>query len=90
MARSALASYVAGVLLLTVVVLQTYVLARFRSSNWLLQAGDTGLHVQFRSYLNHRFAAVDPTVVFIPYRLIGPSAWHARLERFRIAIPRAA
>jgi hypothetical protein len=66
----AVAYYVSGVSAVTVALLQTLVLARFRSSNWLLQAGDTGLHVQFRSYLNHRFRADDPTVVFIPYQLI--------------------
>ena len=77
------AYYVAGVALLSVVTLQTFVLARFRSSNWLLQAGDTGLHVQFRSYLNHRFPADDRTVVFIPYQLIRS----ARLARETRTIP---
>jgi len=66
----AVAYYIAGVLLLTVVILQTYVLARFRSSNWLVQEDDAGLYVQFRSYLNYRFPADDATVAFIPYQLI--------------------
>jgi hypothetical protein len=78
-----LASYVAGVLVLSLMILQTFVLARFRSSNWLVQANETGLHVRFRSYLNHRFAADDPTVVFIPYRAIRS----ARLVRGTRTIP---
>jgi hypothetical protein len=65
-----LAYYLAAVFLLGVVILQTLVLARFRSSNWLVQAGDSGLYVQIRSYLNHRFPADDPTVVLIPYPMI--------------------
>jgi len=65
-----LAYYLAAVLLLGVVILQTMVFARFRSSNWLVQAGDSGLYVQLRSYLNHRFPADDPTVVLIPYPMI--------------------
>ena len=77
------AYYVAGVALVSVVTLQTFVLARFRSSNWLLQAGDAGLHVQFRSYLNHRFPADHRTVVFIPYQLIRS----ARLARETRTIP---
>ena len=78
-----LAYYVAGVLLLSVVILQTFVLARFRSSNWIVQADEAGLHVQVRSYLNHRFSADDPTVVFIPYQAIRS----ARLARGTRTIP---
>ncbi len=79
------AYYLAGVLLLGVVILQTLVLARFRSSNWLVQAGHEGLYVQLRSYLNHRFPAGDPTVAFIPYQMIRS----ARLARGTRTIPDA-
>ena len=65
--HSVLAYYLAGVLFLGVVVLQTFVLARFRPSNWLVRSNDEGLFVQFRSYLNYRFPIKDLTVVFIPY-----------------------
>ena len=78
-----LAYYLAAILLLGVVILQTLVLARFRSSNWLVQAGDSGLYVQLRSYLNHRFPADDPTVVLIPYSMIRS----ARLARGTRTIP---
>ena len=77
--RSVVPYYLAGVLLLGLVILQTFVLARFRPSNWLVQVNDEGLFVQFRSYLNYRFPSDDLTVVFIPYQeilsarpLLGP------------------
>jgi hypothetical protein len=79
----ALAFYLAGVLLLGVVILHAFVLARFRSSNWLVQADDTGLYVQFRSYLNYRFPGETPTVAFIPYEMIRS----ARLARGTRTIP---
>jgi hypothetical protein len=66
----ALAYYLAGIILLGLVILHNFVRARFRSSNWLVQAGDDGLFVQFRSYLNYRFPKDAATVVFIPYREI--------------------
>jgi hypothetical protein len=82
-ARSGLAYYIAGVLLLGLVVLRRLILARFRPSNWLVRMSDEGLLVQFRSYLNYHFAATDPTVVFIPYREIDS----VRLVRQRRDIP---
>ena len=78
-----MAYYLAAVLLLGVVILQTLVLARFRSSNWLVQAGDRGLYVQLRSYLNHRFPSDDPSVVLIPFPVIRS----ARLARGTRTIP---
>ena len=41
------------------------------------------MHVQVRSYLNHRFSGDDPTVVFIPYQAIRS----ARLARGTRTIP---
>jgi hypothetical protein len=61
--RNVLAYYVGAVLLLGLLILRRFVVARFRSSNWLVRMGDEGVFVQFRSYLNHRFPADDPTVV---------------------------
>jgi hypothetical protein len=79
----ALAYYVAGVLVLGIVILHAFVLARFRSSNWLVKADDRGLYVQFRSYLNYRFSGEHPTVVFIPYEMIRS----ARLAQGTRTIP---
>ncbi len=67
---SGLAYYVAGVLLLSVLVMHKLILARFRPSNWLLRMNGEGLFLQFRSYLNCHFPATDYTVVFIPYHEI--------------------
>jgi len=68
--QSGLAYYVAGVLLLGLVVMSKFVLARFRPSNWLVRLNDQGMFLQIRSYLNHHFPAHDLTVVFIPYHEI--------------------
>jgi hypothetical protein len=67
---SGLAYYLAGALLLALVVCRRFVLARFRPSNWLVRMTGEGLFIQLRSHLNHRLAADDHTVVFIPYREI--------------------
>lgn len=68
--RSGLAYYLAGVLLLGLVLMHKFILARFRPSNWLVRMSDEGLFVQFRSYLNYHFPEEDLTVVFIPYHEI--------------------
>jgi hypothetical protein len=68
--QAGLAYYVAGVLLLGLVVMSKFVLARFQPSNWLVRLNDQGMFLQFRSYLNHHFPAHDLTVVFIPYHEI--------------------
>jgi hypothetical protein len=65
--QSGLAYYVAGVLVLSLIVMGKFVLARFQPSNWLVKLNDQGMFLQFRSYLNHHFPAHDLTVVFIPY-----------------------
>jgi hypothetical protein len=71
------------VLLLGLIVMHKFVLARFRPSNWLVRMSDAGLFLQFRSYLNHHFPEEDLTVVFIPYREIRS----ARLVRESRDIP---
>jgi hypothetical protein len=81
--RSGLAYYVAAVLLVGLLVLRRFVLARFRPSNWLVRMGDEGLFVQLRSYLNYRFSGDDLTVVLIHYRDVRS----ARLVRERRDIP---
>jgi hypothetical protein len=47
-----------------------FLVARFRPSNWLVRATESGVYVKFRSYLNYHFSADDLTVVFVPYREI--------------------
>ena len=47
-----------------------FLLARFRPSNWVVRATESGVYVKFRSYLNYHFSADDLTVAFIPYREI--------------------
>src|ERR1700675_1261410 len=66
-------------LLLTV----RFVTARFHPSNWLVRVNDTGLSAQYRSYLNYRLPADEPSVVFISYREIAS----ARLVRERVQTP---
>ena len=80
--RSRLAYYIAGVLLLGLVLMRRFILARFQPSNWLARMNDEGIFVQFRSYLNYHFPAEDLTVVFIPY----PEIRSVRLVRQRRAI----
>lgn len=54
-----------------------FLVARFRPSNWLVRATESGVYVKFRSYLNYHFGADDLTVAFVPYREIT----RARLVR---------
>jgi hypothetical protein len=65
-----IAYYVAAVILLGMLFLHRFVLARVRSSNWLAQLRNDGVFVQFRSYLNYRLPTEDLTVVFIAYNEI--------------------
>jgi len=75
--------YLAAVILLFVLLLKRFVTARFRPSNWLVRMNDTGLFIQFRSYLNYHLPAEDLTVVFLSYHEI-PSARLVR-ERARVS-----
>jgi hypothetical protein len=81
--RFAIGYYIAGVLLVGLMLMRRFVLARFRRSNWLVQTSDDGLFIQFRSYLNYHFSAEDLTVVFVPYQEVQS----ARLVRERSQIP---
>src|ERR1700730_2410999 len=60
-----------------------FVTARFHPSNWLVRANETGLFVQYRSYLNYQLPADEPSVVFISYGEIAA----ARLIRERVQTP---
>jgi hypothetical protein len=62
--------YVGAVILLGLLLLQRYVIARFRASNWLARLDASGVYVRFRSYLNYALSDVDETVVFIGYQEI--------------------
>lgn len=77
------AHYVAGVLLLGLLVLWRLVSARFRPSNWLVRANARGLFIQLRSHLNHHFAPDDRIVAFVPYEEIRS----ARTVRERTDLP---
>jgi hypothetical protein len=60
-----------------------FVTARFRRSNWLVLANETGIKVQYRSYLNFQLPADAPTVVVLSYAEIAS----ARLVRERLTTP---
>jgi hypothetical protein len=62
-----------------------FVTARFHPSNWLVRSNETGLYVQYRSYLNYELPADDPSVVFISYGEIAS----ARLIHERVETPDA-
>ena len=62
-----IAIVVAGLVLLA----KRFLVARFRPSNWLVRATESGVYVKFRSYLNYHFSADDVSVVFIPFREIA-------------------
>jgi hypothetical protein len=71
--------FIAGVMIVMLLLMRRLVLARFRPSNWLVRASDAGLLIQFRSYLNYHFPAADQTVAYIPYEEIR-SAHAVRYE----------
>ena len=75
--------YIAGVIIVTLLIFHNLVTARFRPTNWLVRMTDDGLFIKFRSYLNYRFSDQDPTVVFIPYSELSS----AKLGKERQAIP---
>lgn len=66
-----------GGLLFCVLVTVGFVTARFRRSNWLVRMSQTGLYVQFRSYLNYQLPPDEASVVFLGYDEISS----ARLVR---------
>jgi hypothetical protein len=72
-----------GGILLFLFLLHRLVSYRFHPSNWLVRAGDEGLFIHFRSYLNDDLSPDDPTVVFLPY----PEIRSVRLVRERVTKP---
>lgn len=72
-------------LLLFLLLFRPFVIARFYPSNWLVRANQSGLFVQYRSYLNYQLPAEDASVVFIAYDEIES----ARLVRERVRKPDA-
>lgn len=59
------------------------VTARFHPSNWLVRMNETGIYVQYRSYLNYQLPANDPSVVFLSFGEIAS----ARLIKERVQTP---
>jgi hypothetical protein len=67
-------------LLLFLLLTLKMVTARFHPSNWLVRMNETGIYVQYRSYLNYRLPADDPSVVFVSFGEISS----ARLVKERV------
>lgn len=59
------------------------VTARFHPSNWLVRLNQTGIYVQYRSYLNYQLPAEDPSVFFLSFGEIAS----ARLIKERVETP---
>ncbi len=70
-------------LLLFLLLTLRMVTARFHPSNWLVRMNETGIYVQYRSYLNYQLPADDPSVVFLSFGEIGS----ARLIKERVETP---
>ena len=71
-----------GVLLFLLLFLR-FVTARFHPSNWLVRMSETGIYVQYRSYLNYEMPADDPSVFFLSFGEIVS----ARLIKERVETP---
>ena len=69
-------------LLLFLLLTLKMVTARFHPSNWLVRMNDTGIYVQYRSYLNYQLPD-DPSVMFLSLGEIAS----ARLVKERVAHP---
>ncbi|MGC1651069.1 MAG: hypothetical protein WA741_35020 [Candidatus Sulfotelmatobacter sp.] len=70
-------------LLLFLLLMLRVVTARFHPSNWLVRMNETGIYVQYRSYLNYELPADDPSVVFLSFGEIAS----ARLIKERVETP---
>ncbi len=66
-------------LLLFVLFTMGYVTARLHPSNWLVRMNDTGIFVQYRSYLKYNLSPDDPSVVFLSFGEIASA--HLLKER---------
>jgi hypothetical protein len=73
-------------LLLFLLLFLRIVTARFHPSNWLVRMNETGIYVQYRSYLNYELPADDPSVVFLSLGEIAS----ARLIKERLETPNPA
>lgn len=72
-------------LLLFVLLTRRFVTARLHPSNWLVRMNETGIYVQYRSYLNYEFPAEDPSILFLSFGEIAS----ARLIKERLETPDA-
>jgi hypothetical protein len=70
-------------LLLFLLLFIRMVTARFHPSNWLVRMNETGIYVQYRSYLNYQLSPDDPSVVFLSFGEIAS----ARLIKERVVTP---
>ena len=76
--------YIFGPFLLLFLLLTVrFVTARFHPSNWLVRMNETGIYVQYRSYLNYQLPADDPSVFFLSFGEIAS----ARLIKERVETP---
>jgi hypothetical protein len=70
-------------LLLFLLLTLRFITARFHPSNWLVRMNETGIYVQYRSYLNYQLPADDPSVFFLSFGEIAS----ARLIKERVETP---
>jgi len=70
-------------LLLFLLLTLRMVTARSHPSNWLVRMNETGIYLQYRSYLNYELPADDPSVVFLSLGEIAS----ARLVKERVETP---
>jgi hypothetical protein len=70
-------------LLLFLLLTLRMVTARFHPSNWVVRMNETGIYLQYRSYLNYELSSEDSSVVFISFSEIGS----ARLSKERVETP---
>ena len=70
-------------LLLFLFLFRRIVTARFHASNWLVRMTNTGLYIQYRSYLNYQMSSDVPSVVFLEFGEIAS----ARLIKERVQTP---
>src|SRR5262249_20929336 len=54
-------------LLLLLLFTVTIVSARFHPSNWLVRENETGIYLQYRSYLNYQLTTDDASVAFLSF-----------------------
>jgi hypothetical protein len=70
-------------LLLFLLLTLRMVTARFHPSNWLVRMNETGIYLQYRSYLNYELSSDESSVVFISLGEIAS----ARLIKERVETP---